>query len=229
MERILLMLVIGISAGAGCYRSSNAGADFQAAETGDDRPEGSEVVSDSASDAGSDEDTDAEPNTPEECRGAIDFPDARLMAVVRDEIAKPTGDLFYDDIRQIVDLSAHHMEITDLSGIECLSGLDSLDLGNNYDLGDISPLADLPGLTTLYLWGNRLSDLTPLVGLTHLSYVVLSDNKVSDLSPLVSNPGIDNGDEVFLRGNALICDDTVTLGHLRALEERGVILHDDCL
>ena len=59
----------------------------------------------------------------------------------------------------------------------------------------------LTKLTSLELWGNKISDIKPLSNLTNLTYLSLRENKISDIKPL-SN--LTNLTEVDLTKNPLI-------------------------
>ena len=46
------------------------------------------------------------------------FPDPNLEAAIRDEIGKPTGNIYQSDLVGITDLNARDRGITDLTGLE---------------------------------------------------------------------------------------------------------------
>jgi len=58
------------------------------------------------------------------------------------------------------------------------------------------------------------------VGLTKLEQLWLSDNGISDILPLVNNPGISQGDEMYLSNNPLSSTSTNT--YIPQLRARGV-------
>ena len=74
---------------------------------------------------------------------------------------------------------------------------------------------------SLYLEENRISNLSPLVGLTKIWTLDLVHNRISDIGPLVANPGLGDGDQLFvLTGNPLSA--TSLSVHIPALRARGV-------
>jgi len=139
----------------------------------------------------------------DECAGEIGFADPRLEAAVRDAVGRPTGPLRSDDVADLSQLAAGLLEISDLSGIECLRGLARLyvednnvysdglgDLGDAHnpalEISDLSPLSGLTRLTWLIVSGHSISDLSPLAEVTSLTRIDVGDNLIDDLSPLAS-------------------------------------------
>lgn len=55
----------------------------------------------------------------------------------------------------------------------------------------------------LSLHGNQISNISALAGLNNLRHLELNSNQISDLQPLVDNPGLDAGDNVYVRNNPL--------------------------
>ena len=131
-------------------------------------------------------------------------------------------------LTNLFDLTAG-TEISDLSPLAGLTNLKWLELGQENFWGnkitDISVLAGLPNLESLHLENNSIADIGPLAGLTNPIRVWLTGNLVSDLGPLVANPGIDDDDEIYVRGNPLsqqaLCTD------IPALWARGVGVSKD--
>ena len=79
--------------------------------------------------------------------------------------------------------------------------LTELDLsGRALDNSDIEPLRYMVNLTSLMLWGNRISDVSALAGLVSLTNVGLGDNRISDVSPLA---GLTNLTRLTLGGNQI--------------------------
>ena len=122
-------------------------------------------------------------------------------------------------------LAAGDSGITDLSGLEHLTNLTELFLHGN-QISDISPLASLTNLTGLGLNSNEISNISPLSNLTNLTFLNLYGNQISDISPLVENSGLGVGDEVDLRKNNLdLSEGSDNMENIRALEDRGVVVH----
>lgn len=117
--------------------------------------------------------------------GKITFSDKVLEKLVRDSIAKPTGELTPADLSAIKELvySGKNEPITSLNGIEHLTALTKLDLAFN-QISDISPIANLTNLTGLYLTSNRISNIGPLAKLTKLTDLTLGNNDIIDIGPL---------------------------------------------
>ena len=116
-----------------------------------------------------------------------------------------------------------------------LESLRSLKLDYN-EIVDISSLADLRALEILDLAHNVVVDVAALSGLTALERLDLSYNRITDLSPLADNGGLDDGDQVDVRGNPLSEESSTTV--VPALVARGVhvrasppfrpdLVHDD--
>jgi Leucine-rich repeat (LRR) protein len=205
MTRVSVILCIGITFTSGCWRvnktdeqASDIGRDHSTANGTDrDTDEYFHAVAALATDkdtsAGSDADarTDSEPDTavdtdkdtatdtlhstPSSCEGIVEFPDENLEALVRARIGRPDGELFYEDVKDITDLSGERAGITELAGIQCMTGLTDLDLwGNN--ISNISALSNLTNLTVLALSYNNVTDVSALSNLNSLLWVDLSFN-----------------------------------------------------
>lgn len=111
------------------------------------------------------------------------FPDPNLEAAIREAISKPTGDILDNDLLGMTELVAPLRSIQNLTGLEYAINLLSLTLHSN-QISDLSPLAALSSLSTLDLNGNLISNLGPLSGLSSLSILQLEGNQIADLSGL---------------------------------------------
>ena len=109
--------------------------------------------------------------------------------------------------------------ISDIYPLRGLTKLNVLFLTNNI-VSDITPLSALINLERLYLAGNKVSDTSALTGLTKLITLHLAVNSISDISPLVANPGLGEGDTLFLRRNPLNYE--AVNSHIPLLQDRGV-------
>ncbi|MDE0299504.1 MAG: leucine-rich repeat domain-containing protein [Candidatus Poribacteria bacterium] len=109
--------------------------------------------------------------------------------------------------------------IADLSPLKGLTKLTSLYLTNN-NISDISPLSGLINLEFLFLAGNQLSGISTLSDLTNLKALSVAVNSISDISPLLANPGLGEGDTLFLQKNPLNYK-AINL-HVPHLQDRGV-------
>lgn len=118
---------------------------------------------------------------------------------------------------------------TQLTEIEALSGLNQLrELGlQGCPISDISPLSGLTNLSRLNLWyTNTLKNIDVLAGLINLTFLELARNQIEDIHPLVENPGIGEGDSIYLRNNPL--DALSCSTYIPQLEARGAAIEHDC-
>jgi internalin A len=113
----------------------------------------------------------------------ITFSDINLEQKVRQAINKPTGTLFYIDVKFLTELTADNLVISSLEGIQYCTGLTFLRLWDNA-ISDLSPLQNLTGLTELRLNGNQIVNITPLQNLTSLSFLGIGRNRISNIIPL---------------------------------------------
>jgi len=138
----------------------------------------------------------------------IVFPDPVLNSFIRTKINKPSGAIFYGDVKNIDSVAPLSGLIGDLSGLQFCTNLKVLSFSgtvNLSDLGpvknllslqdlsinaenalvsDISPLQNLTQLQSLNLRCRNVSDILPLQNLVHLQYFGITSNGLSDLSPL---------------------------------------------
>ena len=149
----------------------------------------------------------------------VEFNDKNLETVIRQEINKPTGDVYLSDVSEIKVLDLGNREITDISALASLTNLESLDLKDNNitdinalanltklerlwldrnNITDISPLADMKRLQKLYISGNQIKDINTLSNLISLEYSDLRRNNIKDITP-VSN--LTSLDRIWLDGN----------------------------
>jgi Leucine-rich repeat (LRR) protein len=119
-------------------------------------------------------------------------------------------------------LGLSHNLISDISPLASLTNLANLVLEDN-QISDVSPVANLTCLTNLILRYNQISDISPLVNLTSLTYLYLDHNQISDIESLVNNPGLSQGDTIYLYGNPL--SDTSIDTYIPQLEARGVTVY----
>jgi len=151
------------------------------------------------------------------------FPDTRLRAVIREEVGKPFGWIQQGDLEGISNITARHMWIVDITGLEKCTGLTALYLGGNHPLNNISPIADINELIELDISWCTISDITPLSQLLNLVRIDLTSNEISDISPLLENEGLDAGDAVYLYYNPL--NELSTDIYIPQLEQRGVVVY----
>lgn len=115
--------------------------------------------------------------------GIVAFKDKNLEQEIRDEIEKPSGDIYQSDVDYITELYMWNRQIKDLSGIENLTNLKQLNLRES-EINDISALKNLVNLQSIDLGHNEISDISALKNLTNLKKLNLGNNKVRDISAL---------------------------------------------
>jgi hypothetical protein len=152
----------------------------------------------------------------------VNFPDPGLEAAIRNEIEKPTGDIYDTDLIGLTYLDASYCSISNLEGIQYCVNLTVLSLWTN-QISDISLLSGLINLTGLDLGGNQIVGISPLSGLTNLTWLWLDSNQIVDIAPLVNNAGIDSGDDVDLSWNYLcLYPGSQDMENIEELLSRGV-------
>jgi hypothetical protein len=118
-----------------------------------------------------------------------------------------------------------HGPITNFSALRTLTQLQYLDVSGT-GIDSLEPVASMTRLINLTAGRNRLHDLAPLARLHELVILVLVDNLVLDTTPLADNPGLGQGDFVYLDRNPFSCaDESTTITNLSA---RGVTVTSDC-
>ncbi|WP_050607466.1 leucine-rich repeat domain-containing protein [Clostridium niameyense] len=115
----------------------------------------------------------------------VTFKDENLERIIREDLNKPSGDIFIKDISKakIVYLDASNKDIKDLSGIEYLTDLKKLKLNDN-KIDDISKISDLKSLKYLDLKNNNIKDFKALKDSTKLETLYLKGNKTEDYNPI---------------------------------------------
>ena len=123
-------------------------------------------------------------------------------------------------LTNLTELNLSWCPIVDLTPLAHLTNLQTLDLQTTL-IADLGPLAHLTNLDTLLLERTEITDLGPLAHLTNLSLLSLNSNRIEDLSPLVANPGLGEGDKVYLMSCNLLSDQALN-EQIPALQARGV-------
>lgn len=143
----------------------------------------------------------------------VQFADATLENIVRQQINKPTGQLMVSDVIGIKTLDAVYTGVTRLEGLENLFALRDLMLNGN-PVSDLTPLRKLKtnlallslnytsvkdftvlkelNLKGLAIEGNELSEISFLGDLTSLQGLNISHNQISNLQILNSLPYLDS-------------------------------------
>lgn len=126
------------------------------------------------------------------------LPDVNLRAVVADALNRPPeAEITAVHFAALTSLRAAGRGIANLSGLEMAVNLTHLDLDHN-----------------------RIADIGPLSGLLALEELRLAANTITDVSPLIMNPGLGDGDRVFLQRNPL--SRTAANEQLQDLAAKGV-------
>lgn len=146
----------------------------------------------------------------------VNFPDANLENVIRETISKPTGDIYAEDLCELVVLDAISKDITSIEGLQFCFNLVSLDLCVNKII-DISPLQSLTSIYLLDLTGNTINDITPLQNLTMLNYLLIGGNNISNLTPLQNLTSL-----ICLYSSGSQITDLTPLENLTGLESLGL-------
>lgn len=147
------------------------------------------------------------------------FTDPILETVIREEIAKPSGDIHQSDLEALTSVDTNRQGIVKLVGLEYCTNLQELDVSRT-GITNISALSNLTNLRKLYLAVTDITDISALSNLTNLHWLTLDDNLISDISPLVKNIKLGDGDIVHLTDNPL--SDTSVNDYIPQLKERGV-------
>lgn len=112
-------------------------------------------------------------------------------------------------------------QITDLDPLMNLMQLQNLFVGQN-QISDLTPVAGLTNLVQFSAPDNSVTSITAMAGLTDLFSLDLNGNQIEDIAPLVANPGLDDGDQLFLFDNPL--SQTAVCTDIPILEVRGMLV-----
>lgn len=111
--------------------------------------------------------------------------------------------------------------ISNLAPLKNLLNLDCLTVMDN-NINDISPLYQLTNLQFLYLSNNKIRDIEPLRDMINIKMLFLNDNNILDFKPLLDNPGLNDGDYLYLEHNLLSIESGA---YISDLLNRGVDVH----
>ncbi len=124
----------------------------------------------------------------------------------------------------LTQLNLSYNSISDVSPLSPLTSLTSLDLSGNFSIEDLSGLSPLLGLQQLFLQWNVIRSLSALTPLEALQLLDLRHNSVVHLSPLLDNPGIGEGDRIYIANNPIDLSDCAVF---QTLKDRGVVFDYD--
>ena len=130
------------------------------------------------------------------------FKDKALENAVRKALGRPFGLLTTRNLRQLGELQASGLGITDLSGLEYCESLTVLNLRGNA-VASITPLNNLKNLVRLDLGENKIKNIEPIAGMLLLEELILygDENEIVDWNPLRANVlagGLGAGNTVVL-------------------------------
>jgi len=126
------------------------------------------------------------------------FADPNLKAAVEAELG--IADPNQTDMLGLTYLSANHLGISDLTGLEYATDVNELHLSSNL-ISDLSPISELTSLINLYLNDNQITDISAVENLVNLDTLFLSINLISDLSPVSGLTGLTS---LYLGSNQII-------------------------
>ncbi len=106
------------------------------------------------------------------------------------------------NLTNLYSLDFSNNQVTSLTPLQNLTNLESLSFDIN-PVTSLTPLQNLTNLEWLYFDNSQVTSLTPLQNLTNLKWLYFDNNQVSNISPLVANPGLGNGDYLYMRYNYL--------------------------
>jgi len=133
--------------------------------------------------------------------GKLEFKDASLEQIIRDALAKPTGDFTREELASIrtipVDTTVSDAEaqkpyglIAKLSGLEYCSDLKRVNFMQNEfnsPLRDLSAMKNLKAIQYLNLANNTIVDLSSVADFSELKYLHLGwNNNITDISALTN-------------------------------------------
>jgi len=147
------------------------------------------------------------------------FSDPALESTIRLALDKPIGDIYANELLEIITLITMQPEINDLSGLEYCQNLQYLTL-IGHPIGDITLISRLTNLQNLDLRACQIVDITPLSGLTNLRHLNLYANQIVDISPLLEC--LDSGDTVDVAENPLNSEAPAIIS---TLETMGVVVY----
>ncbi len=166
---------------------------------------------------------------PDGCGGAISFPDPSLLADVRFYTDKPSGPIYYEDVKSIAYFEHRTINgpVSDLSGLRCFTGLTSLAVEES-PLDDMTELIGLLRLERLSLRWTNLSLVPNLSLMSNLASLDLTGTAITDLYDIVLSESIGAGDIVNVQNTNLNCEDTWILDQIQELVDRGVTVYSFC-
>lgn len=148
------------------------------------------------------------------------YPDLRGMWISNNDLTDFTPLADWPDLEI---LQIFGSTISDFTPIAALSQLHTLEIGWS-TITDITPLYDMTQLGYLNLNSLGLSDVAFLEEFEQLHTLFITDNQITSLAPLVANPGIGEGDNVYVQNNPLDLNDATVQAEVQALLDRGVNL-----
>jgi Leucine-rich repeat (LRR) protein len=143
----------------------------------------------------------------------ITWKNKNFERAIRNELKKPTSDIYLSDVSKITELNLEGKNLDSLEGIEYFTNLTKLYCGIN-QIRDISQLFNLTKLEVLFLNENKISDISGIENLQSLTELNLSANEIVDIHSLA---GLTNLKALYLLSNQI--NDISSLAGLTNLED----------
>jgi Bacterial Ig-like domain (group 2) len=166
---------------------------------------------------------------PPGCDDIIDFPDPSLLTDIREDINKPSGAIYYADVKSLTffEHATINGQINDLTGLRCLTGLTTLYLEECF-FTDISELIGLTRVTDLSLRWSTVASVPNLSSMTNLTNLNLTGTSITDLFSLLETTSLGEGDTVNVQNTNIDCNDPWITGQITELMDRGVTVYHNC-
>jgi hypothetical protein len=113
----------------------------------------------------------------------VNIPDPVMLQQVRLLVNKPTGPIYYSDVKNVRLFELSFYPVQSIIGIEYFTSLDTFGIWQT-NVSDLTPLQNNTNITFLDLREAQISNISPLQNLTRLKTLQLNDNTVSDITAL---------------------------------------------
>lgn len=119
----------------------------------------------------------------------VNIPDPSLQQFVRTQINKPTGNIYYADVKSLKTIRAYSIpQVNSLLGLQYFTSLDTLEIspinGVVHNFTDLNPIGSLTTLRYLNLSRGSLTDISPIQNLVSLTELYLTENQISNITAL---------------------------------------------
>ncbi len=166
---------------------------------------------------------------PTGCESELNFPDIALEASIRRDISKPSGPIYYEDVKSLTRFEHWTMngQVDDLTGLRCLTGLVDLSIQESTydDMSEVTWLVRLERVSVRWTNVAMVPDLTRLSRLNNLDLV---GTAITDIANIANTSHLGDGGIVNVQNTSLNCDDEWILDQIRTLSARGVTVYSFC-